>query len=260
VPAGFDAAVKSGQHPTLTVVTPADLSVAGSVVVQSLDPAVRYLSGVQAPASVQIERAPVSDSENLLDRIGLKTWSVIVAIVLMISMVSLLVVPVVLAEEVERKTLDALVLIASHVDVIVAKALLGLTYIAIMVPLLLSITGIKVDSRPAFLATVALLSISLLGFGLLIGSLFRNANQLNTWSGVILIPVVAPAFAVGIPAPDFVRSLAAVTPTGQAMKLLLNAATGEKLYSNVAISIAIILLWAAVAYALLLGDMWRRQA
>jgi ABC-2 type transport system permease protein len=228
--------------------------------VESLDPAVRYLSGVQAPAVLQVERAPATNNQNLLDRIGLRTWSVIVAIVLMISMVSLLVVPVVLAEEAERKTLDALVLIASYVDVIIAKALLGLTYIAVMVPLLLRITDISVDSAPAFLATVALLSVSLLGFGLLIGSLFRNANQLNTWSGVILIPVVAPAFAVGIPAPAFVRSLAAVTPTGQAMKLLLNSATGEKLYSNIAISIAIICLWAVVAYGLLLGDMRRRQA
>jgi ABC-2 type transport system permease protein len=260
LPAGFDQAVTSGQQPTLTVVTPADPSAAARVIVESLDPAVRYLSGAQAPAKLQLEQAPASENENLLDRIGLRTWSVVVAVVLMISMVSMLVVPVVLAEEAEKKTLDALVLIASHVDVIAAKALLGIVYIGVAVPLLLQITNINPDSRPAFYGSVALIAFALLGFGLLIGSVFRNANQLNTWSGIILIPVVAPAFAVGIPAPEFVRNLAAVMPTGQGMKLLLNSATGEKLYSNIAVSVTIICLWAAVAYSLLVWDMRRRDA
>jgi ABC-2 type transport system permease protein len=260
LPAGFDEAVTSGQQPTLTVLTPSDPSAAVRVIVESLDPAVRYLNGAQAPAKLQIEQAPASENENVLDRIGLRTWSVVVAVVLMISMVSLLVVPVVLAEEAEKKTLDALVLIASPVDVIVAKALLGIAYIGVAVPFLMQITNIDPDSPPAFYGSVALIALALLGFGLLIGSLFRNANQLNTWSGIILIPVVAPAFAVGIPAPGFVRSLAAVMPTGQGMKLLLNSATGEKLYSNIAISVAIICLWAAVAYSLLVWDMRRRDA
>jgi hypothetical protein len=44
------------------------------------------------------------------------------------------------------------------------------------------------------------------------------------------------------------------------MKRLLNSATGEKLYSNGAISVAIISLWAVIAYTLLLWDMKRRQA
>src|SRR5215212_2594868 len=126
VPTGFDDAVKTGQQPSLTVLVPANPSTAARVVVESLDPSVRYLSGEQAPAKLQIEQTLVTENQNLLDQIGLRTWSVIVAIVLMISMVSLLVVPVVLAEEAEKNTLDALVLIASHADVIAAKALLGI--------------------------------------------------------------------------------------------------------------------------------------
>ncbi|MFL5758631.1 MAG: ABC transporter permease [Thermomicrobiales bacterium] len=260
VPTGFDDAVKTGQQPSLTVLVPANPSTAARVVVESLDPSVRHLSGEQAPAKLQIEQTLVTENQNLLDQIGLRTWSVIVAIVLMISMVSLLVVPVVLAEEAEKNTLDALVLIASHADVIAAKALLGIFYISVMVPLLLRIATIGIDSTLAFYGTVALLAVSLLGFGLLLGSLFRNANQLNTWAGIILVPVVAPAFAVGIPAPAIIRSSAAVSPTGQAMKLLINSATGEQLYHNVAISIAVICLWAVAAFALLLWDMRRRQA
>jgi ABC-2 type transport system permease protein len=259
-PTGFDAALKAGQQPQLTVMTPSDISIAGRVIVESLDPAVRELAGVGSPVHFDVQAAPAGEDENVLDRIGLKSWAVVGAAVMMIGMVAILVVPVVLAEEAEKKTLDALVLIASYTDVILAKALLGILYLAFMVPVLMKITGVGVEGFAMFYGAVALLSIALLGFGLLLGSVLRNANQLNTWSGIILLPVIAPAFAIAIPAPQIVTTLAEATPTGQATKLMLNGVSGERLYSNVAISIAIICLYGVIAYALLLWDMRRREA
>ena len=259
-PAGFDDALKAGQQPQLTVVTPSDISIAGRVIVEALDPAVRQMAGVESPVRLDVQAAPVGEDEDLLDRIGLKSWAVVAAAVMMIGMVALLVVPVVLAEEAEKKTLDALVLIASYPDVIIAKALLGILYLAFMVPILMTITRVGIDEFVMFYGALALLSIALLGFGLLLGSLFRSANQLNTWSGIILLPVIAPAFAIGVPAPQIVTTLAESTPTGQATKLMLNGVSGERLYSNFAVPIAIICLYGAVAYTLLLWDMRRREA
>src|SRR3712207_7907163 len=34
-----------------------------------------------------------------------------------------------------------------------------------------------------------------------LGGLFRSANQLNTWSGFLLLPVITPVFLVGLPVP-----------------------------------------------------------
>ena len=260
LPAGFDEAVKAGQQPQLTILTPADLSIEGNIVIEALDPALQQMAGVESPAQFQVEAASAPEEEDVLERIGLKSWAVVGAAVMMIGMVAILVVPVVLAEEAEKKTLDALVLIASYTDVIVAKALLGIVYLAVMVPLLMAISRVGVEGKVMFYGAVALVSVALLGFGLLLGSVFRNANQLNTWSGIILLPVIAPAFAIAIPAPKIVTALAASTPTGQATKLMLNGVSGERLYSNIAISIAIICLWGVVAYSLLLWDMRRREA
>jgi ABC-2 type transport system permease protein len=259
LPAGFDEAVEAGQQPQLTIVTPADLTIEGNVVIEALDPALRQMAGVESPVQFQLEQATESE-EDVLERIGLKAWAVVGAAVMMIAMVAILVVPVVLAEEAEKKTLDALVLIANYTDVIVAKALLGILYLAIMVPLLMVISRIGVEGKVMFYGAVALVSITLLGFGLLLGSFFRSANQLNTWSGIIMLPVIAPAFAIAIPAPDIVTTLAASTPTGQATKLMLNGVSGERLYSNIGVSIAIICLWGIVAYSVLLWDMRRREA
>jgi ABC-2 type transport system permease protein len=259
-PAGFDDALKAGQQPQLTVMTQSDISIAGSVVVEALDPAVRQMAGVASPVRFDVQAAPVGEGDDLIDRIGLKSWAVVGAAVMMIGMVAILVVPVVLAEEAEKKTLDALVLIASYTDVIIAKALFGIVYLAFMVPILMTITGVGVDEFVVFYGAVALLSIALLGFGLLLGSIFRNANQLNTWSGIILLPVIAPAFAIALPAPQIVTTLAESTPTGQATKLMLNGVSGERLFSNIAIPIAVICLYGVVAYVLLLWDMRRREA
>jgi ABC-2 type transport system permease protein len=259
-PAGFDDALRVGQQPQLTVMTPSDMSIAGSVIVEALDPAVRQMAGVESPVQLDVQAAPAAEDEDVLDRIGLKSWAVVGAVVMMIGMVAILVVPVVLAEEAEKKTLDALVLIANYTDVIIAKALLGIVYLAFMVPILMTITGVGVDEFVMFYGAAALLSIALLGFGLLLGSLFRSANQLNTWSGIILLPVIAPAFAIALPAPQIVTTLAESTPTGQATKLMLNGVSGERLYSNIAAPIAVICLYGVVAYALLLWDMRRREA
>jgi ABC-2 type transport system permease protein len=111
-----------------------------------------------------------------------------------------------------------------------------------------------------FAATVAALSVTLIGFGLLLGSIFKNANQLNTWSGFLLIPVIAPVFLVGIPVPDFVEWLLRLIPTSAGMQLAINAATGRQIFANPWFLYAVLALWAAVAYLLLAWQLNRRQA
>ncbi|MGH2558871.1 MAG: ABC transporter permease [Thermomicrobiales bacterium] len=261
IPAGFDDAVAAGQQPALTVVTPPDPNLGADYVIAAIDPALRQMAGQAPPAQVQIAaQAEDEGDESVFDRLGLRTWSVMVSAVMMIAMISVLAIPVILAEEAEKKTLDALVLIASYADVVAAKALLGLIYVAIMVPLLLTITGLSPDDMPLFVAGVAVLAVTLLGFGLFLGGLFKSANQLNTWSGVLLAPLVAPAFMVGLPLPDLLATIVGLIPTGAATKLLINGMEGEAIFSGAAAAFLVVLAWGVVAYGLLLWNLQRRQA
>jgi ABC-2 type transport system permease protein len=261
IPAGFDAAVARGEQPTLGVIQPPDTTFAGDYVAAAIEPALRLLAGQQPPATVEVAAAPeMGANRTVIDEIGIRVWAVFAAIVMMISMISMLAVPVILAEEAEKRTLEALILIASYGEVIVAKALVGAFYVAVMVPLLLGITRLFPNDEALFAATVALLSATLIGFGLLLAGFFQNANQLNTWSGVILLPVVAPAFAVGLPIPDLVNRLIGLFPTGAGTKLLLDSASSESLYSDTAFSFFVIIIWGVVAYALLYWQLSRRQA
>ncbi len=261
-PEGFDSAVQSGGTPQLTVLLPESESLGASVVVSSLDPALRGLAGQSPPAGVETETvgAEQSGSESVLPQLGLSTYFVLAAVVLLVVMICMLAVPVILAEESEKKTLDALAMVASYGEVVAAKALVGLLYVAVSVALLLGITGLFPEEVFLFVAAVTLLSVTLIGFGLLMGGLFQNANQLNTWSGFLLIPVAVPAFLVGFPMPDLVDRILTFIPVSQAMRLAINSMNGQTLFPNPVLSFVVIVAWGVAAYALLSWSLRRRQA
>jgi ABC-2 type transport system permease protein len=261
IPAGFDAAVAHGERPRLRVIRPPSTSFGGDYVAAAIEPALTLLAGIQPPATIDVAQAQETDtSRSVIDKVGLRIWAVFAAVVMMIAMIAMLAVPVILAEETEKRTLDALVLIASYADVIVAKALIGAFFSAATVVLLLVITGLTPKDGPLFATTVALISATLIGFGLLLGGLFKSANQLNTWSGIFLLPVIAPAFIVGLPTPHLLEVAASFFPTGGATKLLLNSASDEAVFSGSALSFLVIVVWGIAAYALLYWQLSRRQA
>lgn len=261
IPAGFDADVRAGRQPRLEIVHPATTTFAGDYVTASIEPALRIMAGQQPPVQLDIQAvAEPTENDSAIDKVGLRTWSMLAAIVMMVAMIAMLAVPVILAEEQDRKTLDALVLVSNYREVVLAKALVGLFYIAVMVPLLLFLTQSLPEQIPLFAATVVLLSIALIGGGLLMAGIFKNANQLNTWSGIVLIPVILPAFVIGVPAPDVVGTIAQLLPSGAATRLLMNASSTERVFSGQAFSFAVIAAWGVLGYGLLLWQLSRRQA
>jgi ABC-2 family transporter protein len=261
IPAGFDDALRAGDSPSLTVLFPEDPSVSAQYVAAAVDPALRSMAGQAPPASIAVETTPTDvESLTIIDRLSLRTWSIVASMLLMVVMVAILAIPVVLAEESEKKTLDALVMIASYGEVVSAKALLGCVYIAVEITILLTITRLFPKDWPSFIATIALLSLSLLGFGLLLGGTFKSAGQLNTWSSLIMLPVITPAFLVGVGLSDTVDHVAELTPTGAAMKLLSDSATHAALIDDAWLLYLVIVLWGALAYALLFWQLSRRRS
>jgi ABC-2 type transport system permease protein len=261
IPAGFDDAVRRGEQPELQVIYPPTTNFSADYVTAALEPALRMMAGQPPPATLTVEAvAEPEESETAIDTLGIRTWSVLVSVVLMIGMIAMLAIPVILAEETEKKTLDALVMIASYREVVIAKAALGVFYIAVMIPLLFILTQRLPERVPLFTITTVVLGITLIGFGLLLAGLFNNANQLNTWSGLILMPVLGPAFAIGLPVPDAIERIAELTPTGAGMKLLMNSAVDQRIFSGEVASMIIIAIWGVAAYVLLLWQLSRRQA
>lgn len=261
LPPGFDAAVVANGQPGLEVILRSSRSMSGDLVAASIEPALQVMSGQEPPVTLEVSVAPPPDeSQTAIDRLGVRRWAILASIAIMLSMISILAIPVILAEETEKRTFDALLLVSTAREVVAAKALLGLFYISVMIPLLLILTGFRPEHPVQFVGAIALLSGSLIGIGLLMAGFFKSANQLNTWSGMLLLPLTAPAFVIGLPAPAEVRAVAELLPTGAGSKLLMNSAASERIFSNEWLSVVIILLWGAVAFSLLLWRLSRREA
>ena len=261
VPAGFDAALGAGERPALTVSLPDDPMIGAQYVAGAFEPAVRSMAGQEFPVDIQQSTAVQAvEDESVFERLGLRTYMILVSILFLTAMIAMLVVPVILAEEAEKKTLDALVLVASYADVIVGKALVGVAYIAVSVGIMLALTTLSIAEIPMFIAAIFVTAVTLIGLGLIMAGFFKNANQLNTWSGVFLIPVIGPAFVVGAEFGGVTDAVLLALPSSQAMRLITDAASGESIFGGSWLSFLVIAAWGAVAYAVVSWQLSRRQA
>lgn len=257
-PQGFAEAVRSGASPELTVLVPESSGAGASRVISSLDGALGLLAGQEAPANVQTETLQTQGG-NVLAEIGEQQYFVLAAVITLVVFISLLVMPVILSEEAEKKTLDALTMVASYAEVITAKALVGLLYSATSVVLLLYVMEMLPEDLLTFAAGMALLAVALIGFGLFMGGIFRNPNQVNTWGTFFILPVMAPAFLVGFELPRLAETVVALVPTGAATRLAINGLSGESLFSGAALSYLVLVLWALAGYALLTWTIRHRE-
>jgi len=261
MPDDIDEAIKAGRAPTVTLIQPDVSTSASSFVENSIAIGARTLADQRPPAVIAIEpvKAGGTDTGALL-AMGTRRYFVLATVVMMLGMVAILAVPIMLTEEVEKKTLDALLIVGSYLEVIAAKALVGLTYTALAVALMLFLTRLRPADLPTFAVGTAMLSLSLIGIGLLIGGLFRNAQQVYSWSSVLLIPVIGPAFAVGLPVPDALDLVLRLLPTSQGMKVMANGLAGKAVFTDLTQSYIVVIVWAAAAYGILAWRLSRRES
>ena len=262
VPSGFDEALKGGSSPQLTVILPASPSFGGDYVAAMLDRVTQSLAGQVPAATIAREVLPATagSSDSAFIALGARKVFVLVAVILMLAMIAVYALPAVLTEETEKRTMEALTLIASDAEVIVAKSFFGLTYCVISVPIMLAITRVIPENVALFAADIILTSITLVGLGLLLGGLMRTQTQLNTWSTVALIPLMAPAIMIQLPLPDWAEAIVSVLPTAQTMRLGVNALAGRQLFGAEWLSVAIILGWAVVGYGLVWWRLSRQES
>lgn len=153
LPDDVDDAVRQGRRPTITLIQPTGGSRAASLVMSAFDSGLRGLSGQPPVAAVQVERVQTgSADQGVMGELGPRRYFVLATVVMMLGMIAVLAVPIILTEEAERKTLDALLLVAKYRDVILGKALVGVAYSAVSVALMLGLTRLQPLDLVTFVA------------------------------------------------------------------------------------------------------------
>lgn len=246
VPINFDADVAAGKQPELEVyVNNQKSSVEHAAFRQLLDQQFASLVKYPEPARVVWIDVAKEPSQQTAGGVSLNRMLLPLLLVMTFAMTGALVVPLLLVEEKEKRTLDFLLASpASLTEIITGKALTGIAYSLVIAGLLLAINRQLVGNWPLTLLTIMLGLLFVVAIGLLMGTLFDNTMQVNTWASFVLFVLLTPSFpSAGLPAA--IEAAMRFIPTHyltEALKLSLTGNISSRFWGHLAVVVACTLL------------------
>lgn len=251
-------AAGTGARPSALVLVAANASPTAQSVAALVPDALARAAGRTPAATTRVAAVAPADRRPY-ELLEARELSVLVVIVLLVAFVAMLVVPMQTAEELETGTLGALRLAASGPEILAAKAIAGCLYSIGGIALTVLLTRLEVHDPPLFAGAALALTLSLVGFGLLIGLLVPNSNAISTYGAFFLFPLVAAAGAVFLIDPGTVATLLDLLPFTQGTKLLTDGQSATTPFDAGAGAWAVVGVWAVLGYALLARIATRRE-
>lgn len=259
VPVNFDSDVKAGKQPELTIYLNNKKNVFEQAAFrQLLDRQVRSLVKHPEPARlvwIDVNKEPNEQTGGL----GLNQMLLPLLLIMTLGMIGALVVPLLLVEEKEKRTLDFLLSSPASLNEIVAgKALTGVAYTLLIAGLLLGINRHLVGNWPLMLLTILLGLVFVVAIGLLMGSLFDTTMQVNTWASSVLLILLVPSFpSLGLPAAlDTAMRIIPTYYLTEALKLALAGGASSRIWGH----LAVILLCTVIAFFAAAWALHRRHS
>ena len=203
VPVNFDSDATAGKQPELKVYVNNKKTVFEQAAFRRLlDQQVRAAVKQPEPAHLVWIDVDKDTSEQNRRGMALDQMMLPLLLILTLGMIGSMVVPLLLVEEKEKRTLDFLLSSPARLKEIVAgKALTGVAYTLLIAGLLLFINRQFVGNWLWMGLSILLGMVFVVAVGLLLGSLLNNTMQVNTWAGTVLIALMAPSFpSFGLPA------------------------------------------------------------
>ena len=166
--------------------------------------------------------------------------------------------PIQTAEELETGTFGALRLAATGPEILTAKALGGLVYGLAGTAIIVAITRPELP-RPVLFAVASVLLLSMVGFGMVLGLVTRNANAINSYGGFLVFPLVGLAVAVMFVTSGIPATVLDLLPFSQVMKLLVNGLAPEEPFEISVVPWLVIVAWAVLGFGVLARYASRRE-
>src|SRR5687768_4799826 len=237
VPPNFDADVGAGKQPEVTVyVNNRKNNIEQASFRILMERQVAAL--VDHPMPAKLTWIDVAKETQSTARINLAQMLLPLVLMLAFCMTGAFVVPLLLVEEKEKRTMDFLLTSpAGMTEIIAGKALTGVVYSVLIAGALLGINRQLIGNWPRTMLTILLGLLLIVSIGLLMGSLFKNTMQVNTWASLALLVLLAPAFPVpGTPA--MLETAMGFLPTYyvvEALKLSLAGNTAARFWVHLAV-------------------------
>jgi len=259
VPANFDADVTAGKQPELTIYINNKKSLFEQAAFrQLLEQQVRSLVKRPEPARLVWIDVDKETSEQSRGGLSLNQMLLPLLLIMTLGMIGAMVVPLLLVEEKEKRTLDFLLASpASLKEIVAGKALTGVAYSLLIAGLLLVFNRQNVGNWPLTSVTILFGLLFVVAMGLVMGSVLNNTMQVNTWAGTVLIVLLAPSFpSIGLPAA--IETAMRFVPTyylTEALKLSLGGSGLSKTWGH----LAVVLGCSFIAFAAAVWALRRRN-
>jgi ABC-2 type transport system permease protein len=195
VSADFVSSLHSGDHPKINLYVNGDQinNTDRQILVQLIN---NYARNIVDPQPAHIALATINPST--ATPIGDLSGVYIATAMLMSFMMGVSIIPNLLVEEKEKKTLRMLMVSpATYTDVILGKLLVGLVYQLLLSLIVLGILNGFTGNLAALLLFILLGAGFSLALGLLIGSLFQTTGAVGGLMAIVSLLYIAPAIFVG---------------------------------------------------------------
>jgi ABC-2 type transport system permease protein len=134
-------------------------------------------------------------------------------VVLLTTMICIIIVPYLMVEEKETDTLQALLVSPAKVsDVVIGKALAGLTYGLAAGAVVMAFYQAQIVHWWIAIAACVIGSMLAVGLGLLLGSLFYNIANMNLWMSLLLVVLIGPVLLIRYIPPQWPTIISSILP------------------------------------------------
>jgi ABC-2 type transport system permease protein len=185
---------------------------------------------------------------------GGQPFMVALVLLVAVTLITVMVVPQLMIEEKETRTLDALFLSPATVNEVVAgKALAGLVFALLGAGVVLVFNAAMVQNWPLTLAALLSGALFAVAVGLLLGIVVDDQQSMNLVLGFVFIFLIFPAFLVNVMGPDWpewVRIILPWIPTVALSNVLRISFSDTLEMGEIIGGLAIVLVSAAALYAI----------
>jgi ABC-2 type transport system permease protein len=217
IPANFDANLRAGKHLPLSLfINGDDVGTQQSLLVQTaINNYARSVATPQPP--IRLATTTINPPSDM--NIGVDVGRIYAVTALLVSfLVGTSLIPTLLIEEKEKKTMRMLMVSpASFTDVILGKLLVVLVYQLVLSGVVLAIEGGYTGQISLVLLYTLLGSCFGLALGLLFGSIFQTASAAGAVGGIVSFIYILPGLFVGLLGQllgnGFVTQLIKILPT-----------------------------------------------
>ena len=229
VPTDFEAQLQRGEQPEIALYVNGDEvgEGTGTLIMSMVEQYARTVVNPEPPARVSL--TTINPAQSIAQDLS---HFYIVLSLLTAFPVGTVLVPSLLIEEKERKTLRFLLISpASFTDVVIAKLLVGLVYAFLVVGVVLVVVGGLIGQVGVVLLLVFLGALMGVALGLLAGSIFQTMHGVGIFSGLMGVLYFLPLLVVGPIGVGFATNpllqLIKVMPTAYLAETLLLALQGQ---------------------------------